>query len=110
MRVRGDIKATYARISRGYGAFEGRFERKLREGELEFSDIQEGEAALEIDFGTSYSSIEIARSVGESGKVSAIDLISQIVSLAKTRVQKEGLAERVELREGDARQLPYQSR
>ena len=110
LRIRGDIKATYARISRVYDAFKGRFERKLRGRGLELLDIKEGEAVLEIGFGTGYLLIEIARSVGKNGKVSGIDLTSQMVSLAKARVQKEGLAERVELREGDAREMPYQNK
>ena len=110
LRVKGDIKATYAKISRVYAAFEGRFERKLRERGLELLDVKEGEAVLEVGFGTGYSLVEIARRVGATGKAYGIDLTPEMVEVAKKRLQKEGLAEKVELYEGDAREMPCQER
>ena len=109
LRVKGDIKATYAKLSKIYAAFEGRFERKLGERGLELLDIREGEAVLEIGFGTGCSSVEIARSVGERGKAYGIDVTPEMVALAKERMEKEGLSERVELYEGDAREMPYEN-
>lgn len=110
LRVRGDIKETYAKLSKIYATVEGRFEKKLRERGLELLDVKEGEAVLEIGFGTGHSLVEIARSVGETGKACGIDLTPEMVELAKKRLEKEGLAERVELNKGDAREMPYRDR
>ena len=108
LRVKGDIKATYAKLSRVYAALEGTLEKKLRERGLELLDVQEGETVLEIGFGGGYSLVEIARSAGETGKVYGIDVTPEMVELARKRLEREGLAERVELYEGDAREMPYE--
>ena len=47
---------------------------------LELLDIQEGEVVLEIGFGTGCSLVEIARSVGEKGKVYGLDVTFKMVS------------------------------
>ena len=108
LRVRGDIRATYAKLSKIYAGIEGRFERGLRERGLELLDIQEGEIVLEIGFGTGFSLVEIAKRVGTTGKACGIDLTPEMVEVARERLKKERLAERVELYEGDAREMPYQ--
>ena len=110
LRVRGDIRATYAKLSRIYASIEGRFERGLRERGLELLNIQEGEVVLEIGFGTGHSLVEIARRIGKAGKVYGIDLTPEMVELAKKRLEKEGLVEKVELYQDDAREMPYQDR
>ncbi len=110
LRVKGDIKATYAKLSKVYATLEGRFEKKLRERGLELLDVQEGEAVLEIGFGTGYSLVEIARCVGGTGKAYGIDITPEMVELAKKRLEKEGLTERVELCEGDAGEMRYENR
>ncbi len=107
LRVKGDIKATYAKLSRVYAILEGRFERKLRERGLELLGVQEGETVLEIGFGTGYSLVEIAKSVGKTGKAYGIDVTLEMVRLARKRLDKERLTERVELYQGDAREMPY---
>jgi len=110
LRVKGDIKATYAKLSRVYAILEGRFERKLRERGLELLSVQEGETVLEIGFGTGYSLVEIAKCVGETGKAYGIDVTPEMVGLARKRLEEEGLAERVELYQGDAREMPYEDK
>lgn len=106
-RVRGEIKETYAKLSKIYATLEERLEKKLRERGLEFLDVQEGEAVLEIGFGTGYTLVEIAKSIGETGKAYGIDITPEMVKLAKERLEREELAGRVELSEGDARNMPY---
>ena len=108
LRVRGDIKKTYAKLSRIYATVEGQFEKKIRKRGLELLGLKEGDTVLEIGFGTGYSLVEIAGSVGESGRTCGIDLTPEMVELAKKRLEKEGLADRVELYEGDAREMPYE--
>jgi len=107
LRVKGDIKATYAKLSKIYAILEERFEKKLREKGLELLDVQKGEVVLEIGFGTGCSLVEIAKSVGETGKAYGIDLTPEMVKLSKKRLEKEGLEERAELQEGNARKMSY---
>ena len=107
LRVKGNIKEIYTKFSKIYSPIEERFERKLKKS-LELLDIQEGEVVLEIGFGTGCSLVEIARSVGEKEKVYGLDVTFKMVELAKKRVEKEGLAEKVSLCEGNAKNMPYQ--
>jgi len=73
LRVEGDVRATYAKLSRVYAAVEGIFEKKLRQRGLELLNIQEGETVLEIGSGTGYALVEIAKAVGETGKAYTTD-------------------------------------
>ena len=107
LRVRGDIKATYGKLSGIYAFLESKLEKNLRKRGLELLDIQEGETVMEIGSGTGCSLVEIAGYVGESGKVCGIDVTPQMIKLAKKRLAEEGLTDRVELHQGDARKLPY---
>lgn len=104
------IKSSYGKLSRLYIAVEGRFERGIREKGLKSLDIHEGERVLEIGFGTGCTLVEIAKSVGESGKAHGIDLTPEMVALAKERLTKERVADRVQLHQGDARHMPYEDR
>jgi len=111
LRVKADndkIKHMYAKFSKFYGFIE-RFEGKLREKGLKLLDLQKGEIVLEVGFGRGTSLVKMARSVGTSGKIYGIDLTPEMVKLAKERVLKEGLMKRIELHEGDAKQLPYKN-
>ena len=109
LRVKGDIKATYAKLSKIYAILEGRFEKKLREKGLALLAIQKGETVLEIGFGTGYSLVEIVKSVGKRGEAYGIDLTPGMVKLAQRRLAKEKLIKRAELYEGDAREMPYEN-
>lgn len=104
-----DIRESYGRISRFYGVVENWFERKARRRGLELLDPEEGEIILEIGFGTGCSTVEIAESVGEKDKVYGIDIAPQMVKLARKRLKRHGLADRVSLSEGDARNMPYKN-
>jgi len=103
-----DIKKSYGKMSRWYPVAE-RLERGVRKKGLKLLDIQEGETVLEIGFGTGYTIAEIAKSVGETGKAYGIDVTPEMVELANERLEKEGLLERAELYEGDARNMPYKN-
>ena len=51
----------------------------------------------------------MAKAVGDSGKVYGIDLTPKMVELASNRLYQEKLTDKVELKEGDAREMPYKS-
>ena len=108
--VTGDIREVYGRLSRFYGIVEVRFQKRLRARGLELLGVREGETVLEIGFGTGYALAEIAGRVGGSGRACGLDLTPEMIVRMRRRLEKRGLASRVELREGDARQMPYEDR
>ena len=106
-RTKEEAKRLYDRISRVYDLFTWGFERKYANMALSHLSIKEGEAVLEIGFGTGHCLKRIAQSVGKSGKAYGIDISSGMLEVAKRRLEKTGLMDRVELFLGDAATLPY---
>jgi demethylmenaquinone methyltransferase/2-methoxy-6-polyprenyl-1,4-benzoquinol methylase len=108
-RTKKQVKRTYNKISRIYGFIECLFEKKFRNKALEQLDIEKGEAVLEIGFGTGHSLEEIAEKVGKNGKAYGIDMSYRMLEITKNRLEKKGLADRVELYCGDAISIPYET-
>ncbi|MEK6873506.1 MAG: methyltransferase domain-containing protein [Nanoarchaeota archaeon] len=102
-----DIKKAYSRLSYIYGIFESFFEKKLRRKSLELLKVNEGDLVLEIGFGTGYNLIELAKSVGENGRIYGIDLTSEMIEISKKRLKKKNLEKRVKLVRGSATKLPF---
>ena len=100
-------RASYNRMSRWYDLLAGPSERKYREIGLRKLSASQGEMILEIGFGTGHGVVALAQSVGESGKVYGIDISDGMLNVARSRVDRAGLSERVDLRRGDAAQLPF---
>jgi demethylmenaquinone methyltransferase/2-methoxy-6-polyprenyl-1,4-benzoquinol methylase len=67
-----------------------------------------GEVVLEIGYGTGKSVLALARSVGETGHVYGLDLSEGMHRVSSDRVDHAGLSERVDLRCGDAVELPFE--
>ncbi len=109
-RSHEQARASYNRISRFYDLIAGWSEKKGRETGLARLAAKDGEQVLEIGFGTGLALTALARTVGEAGRVHGLDLSEVMVSLAQARLDRTGLAERVELRTGDALTLPYPAR
>ena len=106
-RTKEEAKRLYDRISRVYDLFTWGFERKYANMALSHLSIKEGEAVLEIGFGTGHCLKRIAKSVGQRGRVYGVDISTGMVEVTKRRLEKAGLMDRVELYRGDAASLPY---
>ena len=106
-RTKEEAKRFYDRISRAYDYFTGAFERKHAERALECVSISEGEAVLEIGFGSGHCLKRIVQSVGETGKACGIDISAGMLEVTKRRLGKAQLIDRVGLCRGDAAELPY---
>lgn len=106
-RSKEEAKQFYDRISQFYDYLAGAFERKYVEMALERLSVQEGGAVLEIGFGSGHCLKRIAQSVGIRGKVCGIDISSGMLEVARRRLQRAQLSDRVELYCGDAANLPY---
>lgn len=109
LRTKEEAKRFYGKISRAYDYFTGAFERKHAQRALECLSINEGEAVLEIGFGSGHCLRRISQSVGVTGKTCGIDISAGMVEVTKRRLAKAQLTDRVELCRGDAATLPYSS-
>ena len=94
-------------MSRSYDLFAGAFENRLRNKALEWLVITEGEAVLEIGFGTGHCLMQIAEAVGKEGRVCGVDLSPGMLEVSQRRLARAGLREIVSLHCGDATNLPY---
>lgn len=56
-----------------------------------------GQAAIDIGCGAGYFTLGLARLVGESGRVTAVDLQPQMLERVRRRVERAGLSGRVRL-------------
>lgn len=108
-RSKEEAKASYDKMSRWYDMLAGSSEREFTETGLQKLGVGEGEVVLEIGFGTGHSLLTLAQSVGDSGRVYGIDISEGMFNITQTRIQEAGLAERVELRRGDAARLPFEA-
>jgi len=79
----------------------------LKRQGISVARLKEGDKVLEIGFGTGQILLELAREVGERGEVHGIEISPKMLERAMGRVKKYGLSNRVSLRLGDARRLPY---
>lgn len=61
--------------------------------------------AVEIGVLTGYSTIRIARSMPEGGRVTGIEISSELARRAEANVALAGFADRVEILRGDAREV-----
>ena len=106
-RSKEQAKSSYDRMSRFYDTFAGGFEEKFRNLALERLCIAEGEAVLEIGFGTGHCLEKIAELIGGTGKAYGIDISSGMVEITRKRLQRAGIMQRVELFCGDAAEIPF---
>ncbi len=108
MRSKEEAKANYDRLSRWYDLLSGPSEKKFRNTGLQKLSVREGEIVLEIGFGTGHCLLALAQSVGSSGKVYGLDISEGMRDITYSRVEEAGLAQRVELKLGDAAKLPFE--
>jgi demethylmenaquinone methyltransferase/2-methoxy-6-polyprenyl-1,4-benzoquinol methylase len=106
-RSKEAARTSYNQMSRWYDLISGASERKFCDEGLQMLKAKNGETILEIGFGTGHGLLELASSVGESGYVHGIDLSEGMLAIAKSRIERADLLKRIDLRCGDATNLPY---
>ncbi len=106
-RSKEEARASYNRLSRWYDAIAGSTEKKYRDRGLEKLSAQPGERILEIGFGTGHCLVSLAQAVGSAGGVIGLDISDGMLAIARERLRKAGLDDRVELRLGDAANLDF---
>jgi ubiquinone/menaquinone biosynthesis C-methylase UbiE len=108
-RSKTEAQTAYDRMSGWYDLLAGGSEQRFKEQGLQMLNVQSGETVLEIGFGTGRSLLALARSAGTSGKVYGIDISPGMYRRSQSLLRKAGLADRVELKIGDAAKLPFPS-
>jgi len=107
LQSKSETKAFYNKIARVYDLLAEHSEEPVRQAGLALLNVQPGEKALEIGFGTGHTLVELARAVGPAGRVFGIDVSDEMLKLAAERLRENALAGRAELACGDATRLPY---
>ena len=72
------------------------------------NSVNEGDEVLDCGSGTGTTGIMAARKVGQSGKVTLFDLSENMLSVAREKVFRENLQERISFQTGDMVQLPFE--
>jgi ubiquinone/menaquinone biosynthesis C-methylase UbiE len=104
------LKNIYARIARRYDCqhalITARADQKGRRI-LVNTSVHQGDNVLDCGSGTGTTGILAARKVGPSGTVTLFDLCDVMLTVAREKVFREGLQDRVTFQSGDMVQLPF---
>src|SRR5256885_8154217 len=95
------VGRAYRRLARGYDRQMGFFERLLFRGAREWATRHTTGRVLEIGVGTGLNLSHYATDV----EVVGVDLSEDMLEIARKRAAELGLADRVELRQGDVQAL-----
>jgi ubiquinone/menaquinone biosynthesis C-methylase UbiE len=109
LQTKEETKAFYDKIAPVYDLLAEHSEQPVREAGLKMLSARAGEKMLEIGFGTGHTLVELAETVGPSGRVSGIDLSQKMLEVSRKLIREKGLEGRIELICGDALHLPYAS-
>jgi ubiquinone/menaquinone biosynthesis C-methylase UbiE len=71
--------------------------------------VRPGERGLDVGCGPGFLACELAREVGERGRVMGMDSSADMLVAARERAQRESVGDRVRLARGDATRLPFRT-
>ena len=71
--------------------------------------VRVGERGVDVGCGPAFLTVELARAIGAGGRVVAVDSSPDMLAAAAARLAREGMADRVEVRAGDATRLELAS-
>ena len=98
----------YDRISAAYDFIADANERAARLTGVEALAVRPGEKVVEVGFGTGNEVIDLAELVGPAGRVAGIDISPGMLAVAQRKLAARPVAAAIDLRVGDARQLPFE--
>jgi ubiquinone/menaquinone biosynthesis C-methylase UbiE len=100
------VEKYYAWRASNYDAGAG-FEVEHHSEALRLAAVHPGQHVLDVACGTGRGTVGLAQAVGQMGKVAALDLSEAMLAQARTKLEALGLLDQVDLRQGNARELPY---
>lgn len=106
-RSKDQAKASYDRLSKFYEVLAGGSERPSLDLGLQMLGVRRGETVLEIGFGPGKSLVNMARRVGDPGKVYGIDISEGMLEVAQSNIRKAGLTSRTILKLSEATKLSF---
>jgi demethylmenaquinone methyltransferase/2-methoxy-6-polyprenyl-1,4-benzoquinol methylase len=74
---------------------------------IRLAEIQEGQQVLDVACGTGRATLDLAKAVGTSVQLDALDLSDDMLGQARAKLERAGLGSRVVFKQGNARALPY---
>ena len=81
--------------------------KHLKQRTYDLMSIKPGDSVLDLGCGPGIDTVELARIVGESGRVTGIDNDEKMIRQADEHAKKERLDARIDHQIGDVGQLPY---
>lgn len=81
-------------------------ERRFREAILDLAGVRSGERVLDVGCGTGTLAMGVRRRVGEEGVVHGLDASAEMIALARTKAEADGVA--VDFQVGRAQALPFE--
>ncbi len=105
-RAPDQVQKYYAWRASNYDAG-ANFEVEHHAEALQLAEVQAGQRVLDVACGTGRGTVGLARAVGETGSVDALDLSEAMIAQARPKIERLGLANRVHFKQGNARELPY---
>jgi len=104
------LKTVYGHIAKRYdfqhALITARADQRGRSVLVEYA-VEEGNEVLDCGAGTGATGIMAARKVGPHGKVTLFDLSEDMLSVAREKVVRKGLQDRVAFQTGDMVHLPF---
>lgn len=100
------VQKYYSWRASNYDAGAG-FEVEHHAEALRLADVHAGQRVLDVGCGTGRGTVGLAQAVGPTGRVDALDLTEAMLEHARHKLERLGLSDRVYLKQGDARELPY---
>jgi len=104
------LKIIYGQIAKRYDVqhalITARADQKGRKILVEYS-VKEGDEVLDCGSGTGTTGIMAAKKVGQNGNVTLFDLSEDMLEVARHKVVRQGLQERVTFQTGDMVHLPF---
>jgi len=100
----------YDRIASAYDLIADANERAARRAGVQALGLKPGEAVLELGFGTGNEILDLVGLVGPTGKVAGIDISTGMLGVANRKLAEAKPTTPIDLRVGDARQLPFADR
>lgn len=103
-------RMAWDRAAQGWQSWWQTFERdaqKVSDKLVQMAELKPGDRVLDVATGIGEPAMTAARRVRPSGKMTAIDISPQMVSIATARAKSLGLEGIIEFRQSDAEQLDF---